>query len=140
MRHCVKEVDSLFHPKVRWGEDSIFNASAGVGGKACPTVRVESIHCFHQADGADGNKVVLIAGQGVVFFLRCVPPDADCAGSVFPVRQGHRHAVRKRLRFPPGQRGAAESCRFPDEAPEPETLWQKIAEEIKTCRPLPIVS
>ena len=19
MRHCVKEVDSLFHPKVRWG-------------------------------------------------------------------------------------------------------------------------
>ena len=23
---------------------------------------------FHQADGADGNKVVLIAGQGVVFF------------------------------------------------------------------------
>ena len=68
MRHCVKEVDSLFHPKVRWGEDSIFNASAGVGGKAGPTVRVESITCFHQADGADGNKVVLIAGQGVVFF------------------------------------------------------------------------
>ena len=27
-----------------------------------------SIHCFHQADGDDGNKVVLIAGQGVVFF------------------------------------------------------------------------
>ena len=23
MRHCVKEVDSLFHPKVRGGEDSI---------------------------------------------------------------------------------------------------------------------
>ena len=68
MRHCVKEVDSLFHPKVHWGEDSIFNAPAGVGGKACPTGRVESIHRFHQADGADGNKVVLIAGQGVVFF------------------------------------------------------------------------
>ena len=68
MRHCVKEGASLFHPKVRWGEDGIFNASAGVGGKACPTGRVESIHCFHQADGADGNKVVLIAGQGIVFF------------------------------------------------------------------------
>ena len=56
MRHCVKEVDSLFHPKVRWGEDSIFNAPAGVGGKACPAGRVESIHRFHQADGADGNN------------------------------------------------------------------------------------
>ena len=68
MRHCVKEVDSLFHSKVRWGEDSIFNAPAGVGRKPCPAGRVEGVHRFHQADGADGNKVVLIAGQGVVFF------------------------------------------------------------------------
>ena len=68
MRHCGKEVGSLFHPKVRWGEDSIFNAPAGVGRKPCPASRVEGVHRFHQADGADGNKVVLIAGQGVVFF------------------------------------------------------------------------
>ena len=84
MRHCVKEVDSLFHPKVRWGEDSIFNAPAGVGGKACPTVRVESIHRFHQADGADGNKVVLIAGQGVVFFYDVCHQPEIVADQLFP--------------------------------------------------------
>ena len=28
--------------------------------------------------------------------------------SVFPARQGRRHAVRQRLRFSPGQRGAAD--------------------------------
>ena len=84
---------SLFHLKVRWGEDSIFNAPAGVGGKACPTVRVESIHCFHQADGADGNKVVLIAGQGVVFFYDVchqtqIVPDQLFPGGGIPGVQG----------------------------------------------------
>ena len=63
-----KSGDSLFHPKVRWGEDSIFNAPAGVGGKACPAGRVESIHRFHQADGADGDQIVLLTGESVVFF------------------------------------------------------------------------
>ena len=68
MRHCVKEVDSLFHPKVRWGEDSIFDAPAGIGGEACPAGSVEGVYGFQQADGADGDQVFLIAGLGVVFF------------------------------------------------------------------------
>ena len=93
MRHCVKEVDSLFHPKVRWGEDSIFNAPAGVGRKPCPAGRVEGVHRFHQADGADGNKVVLIAGQGVVFFYDVchqseIVPDQLFPGGGIPGAQG----------------------------------------------------
>lgn len=27
MRYCVKGVDFLFHPKVRWGEDKHFQCS-----------------------------------------------------------------------------------------------------------------
>ena len=59
---------SLFHLKVRWGEDSIFNTPAGVGGKARFAGGVKGVHGLHQADGADGNKVFLVAGEGVVFF------------------------------------------------------------------------
>ena len=68
MRHCVKEVDSLFHPKVRWGEDSIFNAAACISGKPRLACGIKGIYRFHQPDGADGNKILLIARQGVIFF------------------------------------------------------------------------
>ena len=71
MRHCAKEVGSLFHPKVRWGEDSIFDAPAGIGGEACPAGSVEGVYGFQQADGADGDQVFLIAGLGVVFLVMC---------------------------------------------------------------------
>mgnify|MGYP000306725690 FL=1 len=67
MRHCVKEVDSLFHPKVRWGEDSIFDAPAGISGEARPAGGVEGVHGFHQANGADGNQIVLLRGESIVF-------------------------------------------------------------------------
>ena len=66
MRHCVKEVDSLFHPKVRWGEDSIFDAPAGISGEARPAGGVEGVHGFHQANGADGNQIVLLRGESIV--------------------------------------------------------------------------
>ena len=59
MRHCVRKVDSLFHLKVRWGEDSIFNAPAGVGGKPRLAGGIKGIYRFHQADGADGNKILV---------------------------------------------------------------------------------
>ena len=68
MRHCVKEMDSLFHPKVRWGEDSIFNAAAGISGKPRLACGIKGIYRFHQPDGADGNKILLITRQGVIFF------------------------------------------------------------------------
>ena len=67
MRHCVKVADSLFHPKVRWGEDSIFNAPAGISGEARPAGGVEGVHGFHQANGADGNQIVLLRGESIVF-------------------------------------------------------------------------
>ena len=128
---------SLFHLKVRWGEDSIFNAPAGVGGKACPAGRVEGVYRFHQANGADGNKVVLITGQGVVFFYDVCHQTQIVPNQLFPCGRVTGTQCGKGFGFlpgrDPGQRGAAGSCRFPDEAPEPETLWQKIAEEIKTC-------
>ena len=57
MRHCVKEMDSLFHPKVRWGEDSIFDAPAGISGEARPAGGVEGVHGFHQANGAQRTAV-----------------------------------------------------------------------------------
>ena len=67
MRHCVKEVDSLFHPKVRWGEDSIFDAPAGISGEARPAGGVEGVCGSHQANGADGNQIVLLRGESIVF-------------------------------------------------------------------------
>ncbi len=67
MRHCVKEMDSLFHLKVRWGEDSIFDAPAGISGEARPAGGVEGVHGFHQANGADGNQIVLLRGESIVF-------------------------------------------------------------------------
>ena len=57
MRHCAKEVDSLFHPKVRWGEDSIFDAPAGISGEARPAGGVKGVHGFHQANGAQRTAV-----------------------------------------------------------------------------------
>ena len=67
MRCCVKEVNSLFHPKVRWGEDSIFDAPAGISGKARPAGGVEGVYGFHQANGGDGNQIVLLRGESIVF-------------------------------------------------------------------------
>ena len=68
MRHCVRKVDSLFHLKVRWGEDSIFNAAAVVSRKPRPAGGVKGVHGFHQANGTDGDEIILIARLGVIFF------------------------------------------------------------------------
>ena len=84
MRHCVKEVDSLFHPKVRWGEDSIFNAAAGIGGKPRLAGGIKGIYRFHQPDGADGNKIFLIARQGVIFFYDVRHQPQIVADQLFP--------------------------------------------------------
>ena len=59
---------SLFHPKVRWGEDGIFNTPAGIGRKACPAGGVKGVHGFHQANGPDGEQIVLITGLRVILF------------------------------------------------------------------------
>ena len=84
MRHCVKEMDSLFHLKVRWGEDSIFNAAAGISGKPCLACGIKGIYRFHQPDGADGNKILLITRQGVIFFYDVRHQPQIVADQLFP--------------------------------------------------------
>ena len=84
MRHCMKEVDSLFHPKVRWGEDSIFNAAACISGKPRLACGIKGIYRFHQPDGADGNKILLIARQGVIFFYDVRHQPQIVADQLFP--------------------------------------------------------
>ena len=84
MRCYVKEVGSLFHLKVRWGEDSIFNAAACISGKPRPAGGVEGVHCFHQANGADGDQVLLITRQGVIFFDDVCHQPEIVADQLFP--------------------------------------------------------
>ena len=105
MRHCVKEVDSHFHLKVRWGEDSIFDAPAGIGGEPRLACGIKGIYCFHQANGADEDQVLLITRQGVIFFydVRHQPeivPDELFACSGIPSPQGSKGG----LFFPGGER------------------------------------
>ena len=49
-------------------EDFIFNAARGVSGQFNIFIGIKGAHRFHQPDGADGNKILLIARQGVIFF------------------------------------------------------------------------
>ena len=84
MRHCVKGTDSLFHPKVRWGEDSIFNAAACISGKPRLACGIKGIYRFHQPDGADGNKILLVAWQGVIFFYDVRHQPQIVADQLFP--------------------------------------------------------
>ena len=93
MRHCVKDVDSLFHPKVRWGEDSIFDAPACISGEPRLACGIKGIYCFHQPDGADGDQVLLITRQGVIFFYDVchqseIVPDQLFPGGGIPGAQG----------------------------------------------------
>ena len=51
-------------------EDSIFNAPGGIGGQPGPLGGVEAGDALDEADGSDGNQVLLIGALGVVFFGR----------------------------------------------------------------------
>ena len=84
MRCCAKEVDSLFHPKVRWGEDSIFNAAACISGKPRLACGIKGIYRFLQANGADGDQVLLVAGEGVIFFYDVCHQPEIVADQLFP--------------------------------------------------------
>ena len=84
MSYFVKGADSLFHPKVRWGEDSIFNAAAGISGKPRLACGIKGIYRFHQPDGADGNKILLVARQGVIFFYDMRHQPQIVADQLFP--------------------------------------------------------
>ena len=55
-------------PRPKVHEDLILNASAGVGSKADTPVWFEGIHRFDQADGTDGDQILLFLCLGIVFF------------------------------------------------------------------------
>lgn len=57
-------------PRPKVHEDLILNASAGVGSKADTPVWFEGIHRFDQADGTDGDQILLFLCLGIVFFGR----------------------------------------------------------------------
>ena len=45
----------------------VFDAPAGISGEARPAGGVEGVYGFHQANGADGNQIVLLRGESIVF-------------------------------------------------------------------------
>ena len=51
-------------------QDFIFNTPGGIGGQADIFVRFECTDPLDQADGSDGNQVVLVSVGGVVFLGR----------------------------------------------------------------------
>lgn len=48
-------------------QDLIFDATSSVGSQSCFLGRVKAGNALNQTDGADGNKVLLIAVLGVIF-------------------------------------------------------------------------
>ena len=49
-------------------ENFVFYASRSVAGKAYSFGIVKCVGSFNEADGADGNQIILIIGSGIVFF------------------------------------------------------------------------
>ena len=60
-------------------QDLIFNTSAGVGGEADALVGAEGVHRLDEADGADGDQILLIGCLRVVFFIQMKQKD-----TIFP--------------------------------------------------------
>lgn len=57
----------LLHPPiVPLCEDSIFNTPGRIGCQADFFVRLEGVHGLDQADGADGDQILLVGSLGVV--------------------------------------------------------------------------
>ena len=60
-------------------QDLIFNTPAGIGGQPDVFVRLKGGDPLDEADGANGDQVVLVPGLGVVFF-------GEAEGRIFPVK------------------------------------------------------
>ena len=66
----AQKVHGFLHepPFVPLRQYSIFNTSACIGGQADALVGAEGVHRLDEADGADGDQILLLLGLGVVFF------------------------------------------------------------------------
>ena len=49
-------------------EHLVFHAPGGVGGQAYLTLRAEGVHSLYEADGADGDQVLLLGRLGIILF------------------------------------------------------------------------
>ena len=65
---CLGKILPPSAHKTRWGEDSIFDAAAGVGGQLHAPVGHIGVHALDQPDGADGNQIIGVVALGVVLF------------------------------------------------------------------------
>ncbi len=61
-----------------------FNAAACISGKPRLACGIKGIYRFHQSDGADGNKILLITRQGVIFFYDVRHQPQIVADQLFP--------------------------------------------------------
>ena len=71
-------------------EDLVFDAPGGVGGQAGALVGVEAGDPLDEADGADGDEILLIGTLGIVLFHDMghqaqVPLDQDVPGLRIPL-------------------------------------------------------
>ena len=84
---CFAPGVAQLHPQL------VFNAAAGVTGKAGGAGAVIGIYCFNQADGANADKIILPAGNGIILFYNmCHQPqvvtDQRFARGVIPGAHG----------------------------------------------------
>ena len=140
LRCFAKWVGSLFHLKVRWGEDSIFNAAAGVGRKPRPAAGIKGVHRLHEPDGADGNKVLLISRQGVVFFYDVRYQPQIVADQLFP--RGGISGVQgtEGGGFLPGCERTRKAAAFQMERQKQKFCGEKLQQGQQHMRSLPIHS
>ena len=61
-------LELLLAPEVH--EDFIFNAPGGIGGKPGPLGGVKAGNALDEANGANGDQVLLVGALGVIFFGR----------------------------------------------------------------------
>jgi len=92
-------------------EDLVFDAAAGIGGKPYIFVRLEGGDPLDEADGADGNEVVLISALGVVFLDDVCHQPQVVLNELFPgILVAFRHSIQTILLLLPGQGTGEGAC------------------------------
>ena len=92
--------------------DLIFDAPAGIGGEPRLACGIKGIYCFHQPDGTDGNKIILITGQGIVFFDDVRHQPQVVPDELFPRGGVSGPQSRKSSLFLPGGERLGEASAF----------------------------
>jgi site-specific DNA recombinase len=64
---CLGKILPPSASKTHWGEDRIFDASAGIGRKAHILVRAIGVHALNEPDRADRDQVIRFAPARIIF-------------------------------------------------------------------------